>query len=64
MMKPETIEYIKNLLELDASWKQDHVLRAIRYDDDVCIQEKIKEYKKAYSAFDDFDDWCDKQERE
>lgn len=64
MMKPETIKYIKELIEADVSCKQDRLLNDIRWDTKGYYQASVDSYKEAYHAQDDFEDWCDEQESE
>ena len=62
-MKPETIQKILVLLKEDMECKRDTLLRTVEgVYSSTAIDERIKEYKAAYNAYNDFEDWMDEQE--
>ena len=62
-MKPETIQKILVLLKEDMECKRDTLLRTVEgVYSSAAIDERIKEYKAAYNAYSDFDDWMNEQE--
>ena len=67
-MKPETIQKILVLLKEDKDIKdikKDNLMRAIEGTNCKSgIDERILEYRMAYNALDDFEDWMDEQEDE
>lgn len=62
IMNPETIEAIQKLLEDDLHQKEERMMHSIVYEY-ATMDENIKEYRAAYKAADDFDDWarCQKE---
>lgn len=64
-MKPETIQKILVLLKEDKDIKKANLMRAIEgTNSNSGIDERILEYRMAYNALDDFEDWMDEQEYE
>lgn len=62
-MKPETIQKILVLLKEDKDFKKDNLMRTIEgSNSNTGIDERILEYRMAYNALDDFEDWMDEQE--
>lgn len=61
-MKPETIAKIRDLLETDVDNLKCRLLAMIESGSDVSLDWIIAEYRKAYNAHNDFDDWADEQE--
>lgn len=62
-MKPETIQKILVLLKEDKDIKKANLMRVIEgTNSNTGIDERILEYRMAYNALDDFEDWMDEQE--
>ena len=62
-MKPETIEKILVLLKEDKDIKKANLMRTIEgSNSNTGIDERIREYRMAYNALDDFECWMDEQE--
>ena len=62
-MKPETIQKILVLLKEDKDIKKANLMRTIEgSNSNTGIDERILEYRMAYNALDDFEDWMDEQE--
>lgn len=62
-MKPETIQRIRKLLKEEADNKRAVMMRYIEGWHNG-LDEVINEYRGAYSALNDFDDWMDEQSEE
>lgn len=60
-MKPETIKKIKALLEADLQVKKNGMMYAIVHEDNT-MEAKIAEFRAAYKAAEDFEDWRIEQE--
>lgn len=60
-MKPETIKIIKALLEADLQVKENDMMYAIVHEYKT-MEAKIAEFRAAYKAAEDFDDWKNEQE--
>ena len=64
-MKPETIQKILVLLKEDKDIKKADLMRTIEgTNSNTGIDERILEYRMAYNALVDFDDWMYEQEDE
>jgi hypothetical protein len=64
-MKPETIRKILVLLKEDKDIKKADLMRTIEgTNSNTGIDERILEYRMAYNALDDFEDWMYEQEDE
>ena len=70
-MKPETIQKILVLLKEDMGQKRGTLLRMVEAVDcstnvnfNSCVDERIKEYRAAYNAYNDFYNWMEEQEQE
>lgn len=64
-MKPETIQKILVLLKEDKDIKKANLMRTIEgTNSNAGIDERILEYRMAYNALDDFEDWMYEQEDE
>jgi hypothetical protein len=64
-MKPETIQKILVLLKEDKDIKKANLMRTIEgTNSNTGIDERILEYRMAYNALDDFEDWMYEQEDE
>lgn len=67
-MKPETIEIIRKKLRDDVEAAKNTLLRCIELSssDGITpgVETKIKEYRAAYRALEDFEEWDDEQENE
>lgn len=64
-MKPETIQKILVLLKEDKDIKKADLMRTIEgTNSNTGIDERILEYRMAYNALDDFEDWMYEQEDE
>ena len=64
-MKPETIQKILVLLKEDNDIKKANLMRAIEgSNSNTGIVERILEYRMAYNALDDFEDWIARQDKE
>lgn len=62
-MKPETIQKILVLLKEDVDIKKDNMMRIIEgSNSNVGLEERIREYRTAYNAKVDFEDWMDEQD--
>lgn len=57
MMKAETIKFINELLENEVKNREERMLRQIKFCESAPYEDFIKEYRAAYFAYDDFDDW-------
>ena len=55
-LKPETIDKIRELLNLDVDNRKDRMLRMIEDGYDNGLDARIEEYRKAYNAYCDFED--------
>lgn len=67
-MKPETIEVIRKRLTSDLEQAEAVLLRQIQLSGvggvSAGIEEKIREYRKAYDILMDFEEWAEDQEDE
>ena len=61
-LKLETIKKIRVLLKEDVESKKSWLMSMIENGSDNGLKERIAEYREAYNAFDDFDNWADEQE--
>ena len=61
-LKPETIAKILDLLRFDVGDRKDRLMRIIESGFDNGLNERIAEYRVAYKALDNFEDWADEQE--
>lgn len=62
-MKPETIEVIHRILQMEVSEKKDLLMRVIESGSGkVGVEPAIEAYRAVYRALDDFEDWVDEQE--
>ena len=62
-MRPETIEVIHRILQMEVSEKKDVMMRAIESGiGKVGVEQAIEAYRSVYRALDDFEDWMDEQE--
>lgn len=60
-LKPETITKIRDLLRFDVDDRKDRLMRMIESGYDNGLSERIAEYRIAYNARDNFEDWADEQ---
>ena len=55
-LKPETIDKIREHMNLDVDNRKDRMLRMIEDGYDNGLDARIEEYRKAYNAYCDFED--------
>ena len=60
-MKPETIAIIRDRLRMDVEDRKDRLLKMIEGGWDNGLDARIAEYRAAFNALDDFNDWADEQ---
>lgn len=60
-LRPETIAKILDLLRFDVDDRKDRLMRMIESGFDDGLKERIEEYRVAYKALDNFEDWADEQ---
>ena len=63
-MKAETIEKIHGLLKLDVDDRKDRMLKMIECGYNNGLDVRIAEYRAAFNALEDFEDWKDEQDGE
>lgn len=61
-LKPETIAKIRDLLKFDVDDRKDRMLKMIECGYDNGLDIRIAEYRTAYQAYCNFDDWADELE--
>ena len=61
-LKPETIAKIRDLLRFDVDDRKDRLMRMIESGYNNGLDERSAEYRVAYNALDNFEDWADEQE--
>ena len=60
-LKPETIAKIRDLLRFDVDDRKDRLMRMIESGYNNGLDARIAEYRVAYNALDNFEDWADEQ---
>ena len=60
-LKPETIGKILDLLRFDVDDRKDRMLRMIENGYDNGLTDRIAEYRAAYKALDNFEEWADER---
>lgn len=60
-MKPETIEKIRKLLTSDNEYAKQRLLECVERGFGG-LEERVREYKAAHDALEDFEDWAEEQE--
>lgn len=63
-MTPKTINKISTLLRMDADDRRDRLLNMIEGGFKVGLDERIEEYKAAFDALNEFNEWVDEQDGE
>lgn len=63
-LKSETLEIINRLLKQNLTDWEDRLLRVIKYGNDELIPTYVEDYRKANSAYENFEDWWDEYVRE
>lgn len=61
-MKTETIAIIRDRLRFDVEDRKDRLLKMIEGGWDNGLDARIAEYRAAFNALEDFNDWADEQE--
>ena len=61
-LKRETIAKIYDLLKQDVEDRKDRMIRMIESGFDNGLSERIAEYRVAYKALDNFEDWADEND--
>lgn len=63
-LKPETIAKIREVLNFDVNERKDRMLHLIENGYDVGLNERISEYRAAFNALEDFEDWAEEADHE
>ena len=58
-LKPETIEKICEVLNFDDNERKDRMLHLIENGYDVGLDARIAEYRAAFNALENFEDWAE-----
>ena len=61
-LKPETIGKIRDVLRFDVDDRKARMMKMIEQGYDGGLSERIAEYRAAFSALEDFEEWADEQE--